>query len=111
MNEQFRVGRALGLSFSIWFKNFLPFTLLAIILCAPQILFALNEFSSWGGEFDLYRLMKIASFENWLTLIGIGCGILVTSTLTYGVVMELKGQHAGMGACVVVGLKRFLPVI
>ena len=37
--------------------------------------------------------------------------ILVSAALTYGVVMELQGKRASIGACVSTGLVRFFPAL
>ena len=37
MNE-FRLGNALGLNFKSWFKNFIPFTLIAAVIYAAPII-------------------------------------------------------------------------
>ena len=55
--------------------------------------------------------MEILLFGLGLIAISFGCGILVVQTFAYGVVMELKGQHAGMGATLSKGFSRFFPVL
>jgi hypothetical protein len=111
MNESFGVGRALGLGFSIWFKNFIPFALLAVLVSSPQIIWTYHAMSSWGGDFSLETLESIQSFAYVFLALGLASSVLLISTYSYGVVSELRGQHAGMGATLAKGFSRFFPVL
>lgn len=108
MNE-FSVGRVLGTGFRIWFKNLIPFLLITLLIYVPLILWgysivhAEQELDLWLKGFD--RFSKLT-----LGLIPL-LNILVSAALTYGVVMELQGQHASIGACIATGIRRFFPVL
>lgn len=108
MNE-FSVGRVLGTGFGIWFKNLLPFLLITTLIYVPLILWGLSivhaeqDIELWGKAFDRFAKLSVV-------LIPL-LNILVSAALTYGVVMELQGQHASIGACIATGISRFFPVL
>jgi hypothetical protein len=111
LNESFRVGRALGLGLSITFRNFVPFLLLGVLISLPEILYMWSATSDWAGQPTMEMLVELGWFVIKFLLIGYVCGILVISTFAYGVVMELKGQHASIGDTIVQGFRRFFPVL
>jgi hypothetical protein len=111
MNESFSVGRALSLTMSITFRNFIAFALLAVLVSIPEILYVYFGTKDWGGEASLSDLMDLVWFVLKFLAIGFFCGALVISTYAYGVVRELKGQHASIGATLAQGFRRFFPVI
>ena len=104
--EKFSIGRVLGSGFGIWFKNIIPFTAITLLLFSPVIIWSAVIFSNpfahgetlkyWG----LYMLVP-------LTLIGSA----VSAALTYGVVMQLQGSKASIGACIGKGFSRLFPVL
>lgn len=103
---EFSVGNALGTSFRVWFRNFLPFTILNALLYVPLLV--------WGstvmhGE---VTLEKVASLDRFVLIFGLSSFLIqmfLVSTVTYGVVMELRGQRASMAANLRVGISRLLP--
>jgi len=105
MVREFRIGTVFRLSFAIWWRNAAPFTLLTTIIYVPLILWAM---SLARGQVDAAQVEQFG-----LVSVGIVSllNMLLTATLTYGVVMELRGERASLGACVVNGLKRFFPVV
>ena len=104
---EFSVGNALGTSFRVWFRNFVPFTLLSVIVHLPIIILWWSVIAGnfAGSPDDLTRNFAIAFGSGFLLQ-----GLLI-STVVYGVVMELNGKRASFMDCVVVGLKRFLPAV
>lgn len=97
----FSVGSAVSRSLSIWLKNIVPFSILALILYSPVILFAL--------------LMPIGS-SVWLYttvtgLLPMALNLVIGAALAYGVFQQMRGQTVTLGDCVRVGMKRFLPVL
>lgn len=105
---RYTVFGTIGQSFRVWFRNFIPFTILGILFFSPLIVYTVS-------------LMRDASHSSltkenltlWLIVI---CTLIyafdqfLAAPIVYGVVQELNGTHAGLGACIVQGLKRFLPV-
>lgn len=101
----FSIGNALGQGFRIWGRNIVPFTLLGLIVYLPVLLYVMMTVNEQMTLTDLNRLVLV------LILAPILLNIFITGTVTYGVVMEMRGQHASMGASVAAGLKRFLPAL
>jgi hypothetical protein len=105
---EFSVGSALGTSFRVWFRNFLPFTLLNALIHLPFLAWAatiLRGAPSMEKAHELQRFAMIAGLS------GLLLQMFLVSTVTYGVVMELRGQHAGMGANLRVGVSRLFPAL
>lgn len=103
---KFRVGSALARSFKILFRNIVPFGLLAIIFNIPTQLISMrvNDPHEFGGEY--YWL-----FVAGLVLSALVLGYLLSATLVYGTVLELRGGRAGVFQCISRGLGSLLPVI
>jgi hypothetical protein len=107
--QEFRIGDVLSRSFSIFFKNFVPFMLLTAIVYTPLIVMAVraSQGDVWGGmegEED--------TIEGFVTNIGtLLLQLVASAAVMYGVIQQLRGQHANMGACLAMGVRRLLPVI
>jgi hypothetical protein len=98
----FRVGKILSRSFPIWLRNFVPFTILALVIESPYIAFLF-----WKAG-DPERSEKYALAELLISLV---FPLIVTGALMYGVFQQLRGQPAGIGSSLAVGLRRLLPVL
>jgi hypothetical protein len=106
MNESFSVGNVLGRGFGIYFRNFIPFTLLAAVIYLPIILWTYVVFSN-----DNLSLEAISHWQKIEPILKLLLSSLLTATLTFGVVKELQGERASIGACVATGFKRMLPAL
>jgi hypothetical protein len=106
MNTTFGIGNVLATGFRIWVRNFVPFIVITVLLYAPAILWSIailqRDTSVWGVEDTLSALR----YCSWLMML---LNLLISAALTYGVVMELQGQRASIGACIATGLSRFVP--
>lgn len=106
--ENFSIGNALGTGFRVWFKNLPAFLLLSIILYSPVLVYTFSVMT----EDNLFEFLR--KIETWSQLMA-GWGMLaqfvIASAIIYGVVQELSGHHAGLGASVTKGLSRFFPVL
>jgi hypothetical protein len=101
----FTVGHALSQGFRIWARNFIPFQLLGLIIYLPLILWVALGFNEGIDE-------KTADTIAAAVVVGpILFNILLSGVVTYGVVMEMRGTHVGLGACVSMGIRRFLPAL
>ena len=105
MENRFSVGAVLGTGFKIWFKNLPAFLLITIVVYIPMIIWGV---SIANGDMN-YE--KIEMFDKYSGIIVMLLNIFTAAAITYGVVMELQGQHAGIGACFATGLARFFPVL
>ena len=96
----FRIGSVLGQSFSTAFRNVVPFVILALIVTSPPFLYQLLALDpvEYGGN----AIVTIADliFPS-----------LVTATVVYGTVQDLRGRHASITASIARGLPRLFPVI
>lgn len=101
----FTIGHAIGQGFRIWGRNIIPFTLLGVIVYSPLILWVALSFNE---GIDLERAYTIAG---GVVLLSILFNIFLSGAVTYGVVMEMRGTHVGLGACVATGIRRFLPAL
>jgi hypothetical protein len=109
MNESYSAGRALSLGFSVFFRNIIPFTIIALLISVPEIIYTYMKLD--GIEFGMFGELSDPYLAWKLTALSVLTGLVMQSALTYGTVMQLKGQPASMGGCISTGLKRFFPVL
>jgi hypothetical protein len=83
--EQFRVGAVIGQSFSILFKNIVPFGLLYLAVNAPSSLYALALAGKPAADEDPgVRLLNLA--EEFI-------GLIAAAAVIYATVQELRGRR------------------
>jgi hypothetical protein len=107
--HKLRFGEVLSQAFTVYAKNFIPFTILTAIAFSPIYLF---------GD---YLLRRYSENENPMAAAGVAmivalaalllCVPLSTSMITYGVFQEMRGRSSSLGECLSVGLSSLLPVI
>lgn len=105
--QEFKIFRALGLAFRSWFKNFIPFTVLAALLYSPVIL--------WIATYDV---ASIESFEQLVDHVFVkpiyalvGVSALLAPMLTYRVVQDLNGAKVAFGTSLKYGLRGIIPAV
>ncbi len=101
----FSVGGIVGSSFKIWGRNLLPFTVLAALIFSPLIVYTVILMGSALTKKD-FQTYSIVMFYGSSIL-----GFIATGAITYGVVRQLQGEPASIGASIGVGLGRLLPVL
>ena len=106
MNTTFGIGNVLATGFRIWVKNFVPFMLITALIYSPVLIWGISSVAGATTAQSLDHAAKYLPFVLFLTL---PLNILVSAALTYGVVMELQGQRASIGACISTGVVRFFP--
>ena len=112
---KFRVGRVLARSFSILFKNIVPFGLISIILVGIQFGVEILLFGSsvtvqnMSGELGTAAPIGAQFAVNLLA--GMLVYFLLQAALVYGTIMELRGARAGIGECIANGIRHLFPVI
>jgi hypothetical protein len=104
MNTTFGIGNVLGTGFRIWAKNFIPFMVITALIYSPVLLWNFSALQSSS----LAELVRTFQYSSGIMAL---LNIMVSAALTYGVVMELQGQRASVGACIGTGLTRFFPVL
>lgn len=108
----FRVGRALSRSFSIYFRNIVPFGLLALVVSAPTYVYQIlvgpgDEFAATA---DLTEYWSQFSVEPLVVfIVSFLLSNLVMAALVYGTIQNLKGENAGFGECFAKGIALMLP--
>ncbi|HVV87358.1 MAG TPA: hypothetical protein VHE35_30160 [Kofleriaceae bacterium] len=101
----FTISATIEKGLNIWARNIVPFTLLSVLAYAPMIVWA---YTLTTGTPDLHALRLFAPISGAVISV---LNVLLSAMLTYGVVMELRGEHAGLLACIGHGLRRFLPAL
>jgi hypothetical protein len=94
------------MSFRVYARNFIAFTLITAVLYIPLIAWMLHASSS--------RIETLNDALKQLAVVGglsLFLNSFVTATLTFGVVKDLQGQRASIGACISTGFKRMLPAL
>jgi len=105
--REFKVFRALGLSFRAWFRNFVPFTFVAAALYAPVFIWiATVDFESASRSDDL-----LGRAIMWPLYGVIALSTLLSPILTYRVVQDLNGVPVSMLASIKHGARGIAPAI
>ena len=107
-NTRFGIGNVLGMGFRVWFRNIIPFLVITGMLYAPLWIWTIVVMRGEATPENLHRAIMALSVVTWLNW---PISIIVSAALTYGVVMELQGQRASIGACITTGLVRFFPAL
>jgi hypothetical protein len=109
MDLRYTVFGCIRQSLSVWARNLVSIVVLGLIFFSPLILYTINEVSevSTAGGLSEERGMWWVLIMAFATY---AADQLLAAPIVYGVVQELNGTHAGVGACVWQGLKRFFPV-
>ena len=102
--EQFRVFRAIGLSFKAWFANFIPITLLAAVLYVPIIYYTATL--NTNVRMEAY----LNSFQHALWAL-IGVSTLLAPMITYRVIQYMNGNKSSMMTSFKFGLRGVIPAL
>src|SRR5215510_14051535 len=105
--QQFKIFRALGLSFKVWFKNFIPFTLLAAVLYSPVVIWLLTYDPQTAESAEA---MQSAYFMRPL-YVTTGISALLAPLITYRVVQDLNGIKVSMMSSFKFGLRGSIPAV
>ncbi|WP_020593850.1 hypothetical protein [Kiloniella laminariae] len=112
VGQEFQIGETISKTFSVYLKNFVPLTLIVLVLSVPSLLL-----SWYFGHFDQAALQAelmtngfgvsyfLPVFVSMLTM------YLVAASVTYGVFQSLNGGTVVLGECLSKGLSRIVPVI
>jgi hypothetical protein len=103
--RSFSVGGVLEKSFPIWFKNLVPFAILSLVVYSPLIVYTYVAHASEMDHAAAVRYNLISTFGGHLL------NLITGGALLYGVFQQLRGQPAGIGTCLAVGLSRMLAVL
>src|SRR5215470_13608494 len=109
----FGVGRVLGTSTSVFFRNFVSFGVLAVVL---SLLSLLVNYAGGGGLESATGLTDSGDPRAWVFQVlswfaDVVVSGLVTAALSYGVFQNLRGERAGIADCLSKGFAAILPVV
>ncbi len=99
-------GSILGRSFAIWMRNFVPFTMLSLVVYSPMIIWALVILLSADTGFESIKIFGYVMIPAMMLL-----QLIATGAMTFGVFEQMRGTPASIGRCLIVGLSRLLPII
>ncbi|HEY4241902.1 MAG TPA: hypothetical protein VGM88_18905 [Kofleriaceae bacterium] len=102
-NERFSYDRVIDRTFTVWARNVVPFLLITTIVYLPIVVWGLV-----AANADSTSAAK--AFVNDASGVATLLGLAASAAVNYGVVKELQGERATIGACLATGLRRFLPV-
>jgi hypothetical protein len=95
------VGGVLSKTFAAWARNFVPFSLISLVVHAPLL-----AFGAWAMQ-DAERYLEHVNVLLAVMLVGgVLLGTVVTAAYTYGVVQQLRGRPATLGKTVATGFAR-----
>src|SRR4051812_2187173 len=103
--EQFKVFRAIGLSFKAWFANFIPITLLAAVLYSPVFI---KIFTAPKLGWDPEGWLKSFQYTIWLSL---GMSTLLAPMLTFRVIQYMNGSKSSMIDSIKYGMRGVIPSV
>ena len=105
VRQSFELGQVITQTFSVYFRNFIPFTLLTTLALAPGLLFAAYV-STLDAELPITRFSQIIA-----PILQLFCQPVATAAITYGVYQQLRRRDASIGDCLQVGLSCLFPVL
>jgi membrane-anchored glycerophosphoryl diester phosphodiesterase (GDPDase) len=108
-SAEFRAGRVIVQSLSVFFRNIVSFGLFALFLTSPSFVFSLLF-----GAPENARVADsegVAAVRGLLALVDLLLGYLIMAALVYGTVQDLRGEKVGIGECFSQGFRRMFPVL
>jgi hypothetical protein len=104
----FGVGKILGESFSIYFRNFIPFVILTALALSP--LYLLQAYTTAAPAAGATSPMAALS-ALLLIPVSLLCPYIATAAIVYGVFQQMRGGDTSIGECLARGLTSFLPIL
>ena len=109
--QSFRVGDVIAHSFSILFRNIVPFGVLSAIVLSPSFLMTVyvgDPLDSLAAGIEMGDRAVLEGLSSILTVV---LSLAVTGALVYGASRDLSGHKVGIGECLGRGLATLLPVL
>jgi len=106
--QEFRVGRVLATAWTVYMKNFTPFSTVALVLLLPLLFVQLfmmpaptveEEVSDVGAAGGIYALLTLLLTQ------------LITATVVYGTIQELRNHSVSTEEALTRGLQLAFPVL
>jgi hypothetical protein len=113
--QDFRVGRVLATAWSVYMKNFVPFSTVALVLLLPLLfvqLFLVPDPSADLSEEEIYAATRTSiALGAIYAVLSMLLTQLVTATLVYGTIQEMRHHSTSTGEALTRGLQLALPVL
>ncbi len=115
--RQMDFGRVFSSGFGAWFRNFVPFTALGLVLYAPAfILSCVLAEELWavarGGQgIPRDEFMFVYLTTSALRLLEVFLSFLLTAAVVFGVFEQSLGRRPTIGRCLSMGFSRLFPVL
>lgn len=111
VSTEFRIGRVISTSLSIWLRNIIIFCLLGLLANLPGLLLKLfftNGTTEGGASTSSIGSALSGAGSSISDLV---FGQILIAIVTFGVFQQLRNRPLDIGACISAGLSRLLPVI
>ncbi|ACY15632.1 hypothetical protein [Haliangium ochraceum] len=108
MSFRFQAGQVVSRALSILGKNLLPFLLLTTLVYTPVLVLIVAGVS---GIDDTVSPLSAGLFVGLIGLLAFVLNFVASASVMYGVLQQLRGQHANIGDSLRMGLRRILPVL
>lgn len=105
---QFSIGRVIGSSFGVYARNFISFTILALLIGVISLVLGLT-IAEDPAALAAGQINYMATGVGFLGLMVVNG--LTQAAIIYGTFQDLRGQKAGLGDCIARGLTTVIPVI
>ena len=105
MDPEFRVGKVVSKSFSIYFKNFVPFTVTAMVLILPATICSIAAILGHFSPISTKTLTLSAQIANFL----LGC--VISGALVFASFEALRGNSPSVGASMSKGFRAAFAVV
>ena len=102
----FRVGSALRRTISVLFRNIVPFGILAVVFILP-----IHFLPTILGFLEFCTLNSPVVVVVLALTVYVLFTLLLSATLVYGTISELRGSRAGIGECISRGFGQLFPVV
>ena len=106
--QEFRVGRVLSTAWSVYMRNFTPFSMVALVLLLPLLFIQLFMMPTAEAGEDMTAFGIVGVVYALLTLL---LTQLVTATVVYGTIQEMRHNSVSTGDALTRGLQLALPVL
>lgn len=97
-------GNILSQTFTVWFRNFIVFNLLAVIAAAPILIYCYLVLSEGLTPASIMTLSIVIAIGSILV------SNLVTGLVSYSTFKSLRGKAPGIGLTLSAGLSRIVPI-
>ena len=116
---QLKVGDVLGVTIKTWWKNFVPFAVMCLLVNAPVFLLRYwvgappSPFSTppVRTSAEMSVMFERLAREYIVIFAQMGLSLIATGALTYGVLQSLRQKPVRMLECLRMGFARLLPVL